>query len=89
MSSGRAFLAGITRRKWAAIMAAAPSLSLVGADAQTPSTVPPQGVPPPPAAALTPEQKLQKAYANVHQASVRLSQIEIPMDVEPAFTFRV
>ena len=73
-----------TRRKWAAMLAAAPA-----ALAQVSSPVPPQGVPAAPATTLTPEGKLQKALADVREVSQRLSQIELPMDVEPAFSFRV
>jgi hypothetical protein len=36
----------------------------------------------------TPEAKLQKAYADVHDVSVRLSQIDVPMNIEPAFVFK-
>ena len=88
MTSGRG---PITRRNWATIIATAPAffLPVLLAGAQPPATVPPEGVPAAPSAALTPQQKLQKAYADVHQASMRLSQIEIPMDVEPAFSFKV
>lgn len=76
----------MTRRRWttglAAVIGAAPVM------AQVTSKTPPQGAPAPAQPAATPEQKLQKAYADVHEVSVRLSQIEVPMDVEPAFAFR-
>jgi hypothetical protein len=35
-----------------------------------------------------PEQSLQKALADVHGVSQRLSETEVPLDVEPAFIFR-
>lgn len=57
------------------------------ATAQVPSKKPPLGVPAPAPPAATPEQKLQDAYASVKKTSDRLAQIEIPMDVEPAFAF--
>jgi hypothetical protein len=40
-----------------------------------------------PSTADTPEQKMQKASADVRAVSERLSQTDVPMDVEPAFTF--
>jgi len=43
-------------------------------------------VPAPPA--TTPEAKLQKAYADVREVSTRLAQLEVPIDVEPAFAFK-
>jgi hypothetical protein len=42
--------------------------------AQTPSAPPPEAKP-------------EKANADVREASQRLAQIEVPMDVEPAFRF--
>ncbi len=36
----------------------------------------------------TPEQKMQKAIADVRAVSERLAQTDVPMDVEPAFMFR-
>jgi hypothetical protein len=39
----------------------------------------------PPAPA--PEAKLEKANADVREASQRLAEIEVPMDIEPAFRF--
>lgn len=39
--------------------------------------------PPPPA----PEAKLEKANADVRETSQRLAEIEVPMDLEPAFRF--
>ncbi len=85
MSSRRAssrFMGGITRRQWTALMASAPIA------AQVTSKTPPQGAPAPPPPPATPEQKLQKAYADVRQVSDRLSKLDVPMDVEPAFAFR-
>ncbi len=71
-----------TRRQWTALFGAIPLLG------QVTSKTPPQGAPVPPQSPATPEQKLQKAYADVHQVSDRLSKIEVPMNVEPAFAFR-
>ena len=82
----------ITRRAWntgisiafSSFFAAATALP---ASAQVTSKTPPEGAPAPAPTAATPEQKLQKAYADVHETSERLAKIEIPMDVEPSFTF--
>jgi hypothetical protein len=41
-----------------------------------------------PPVADTPEQKMQKAIADVRSISERLAQTDVPIDVEPAFTFR-
>ena len=75
----------MTRRQWAAgltvVIGAAPAV------AQVTSKNPAQAAPPV-HAAVTPEQKLQKASADVQQIRIRLSQIELPMDIEPAFAFR-
>ena len=84
MSDRRAGLR-ITRREWTAGLAAAVGGAPVLA--QVTSKAPPVGAPAPAPSSATPEQKLQKAYDDVHQVSVRLSQIEVPMDIEPAFAF--
>jgi hypothetical protein len=42
-----------------------------------------QTPPPPPA----PQEKPEKANTDVREASQRLAEIEVPMDVEPAFRF--
>ncbi len=73
----------ITRRHWTALISAAPLL------AQVTSQKPPQGAPTPAPASATPEEKLTKAYADVRTVSGRLSQLEVPMNVEPAFAFKV
>ena len=72
----------ITRRAWAALAAALP------AAAQVTSRVPPQGTPAPAPAAASPEAKLEKAYSDVRKVKERLSQIEIPITVEPSFAFK-
>jgi hypothetical protein len=72
----------ITRRQWTALVSAAPLLG------QATSEVPPQGAPAPVPSSATPQQKLQKAYADVGQIRDRLSKIQVPMNVEPAFTFK-
>ena len=71
-----------TRRKWAALMTAAPAL------AQVTSTNPPQGAPAPAEAATTPEARMNKAVSDIRAVSERLSQIEVPMNAEPAFAFK-
>ncbi len=78
----RKTLGKLTRREWTALMAAAPLA------AQVTSKVPPQGAPAPPNPAATAQEKLQKAYADIRSLSDRLSKMEVPMDLEPAFAFR-
>jgi hypothetical protein len=56
--------------------------------AQVTSKVPPQGSPAPASPSATPQEKLQKAYADIRRVSDKLAQIEVPADVEPAFAFR-
>lgn len=56
--------------------------------AQVTSTVPPTGSPAPPKPPATPQERMQKAYADVRKVSEQLSKIEVPMNVEPAFSFR-
>jgi hypothetical protein len=74
------------RREWtkriAGALAAGPTL------AQVTQKTPPAGAPAPAPPAATPEQRLQKAYADVHTVSDKLSKMEVPMDIEPAFAFR-
>jgi hypothetical protein len=72
----------MTRRYWAALVGAAPLLAQV-------TSKPPQGAPAPAPPSATPEEKLKKAYADVRKISDHLSQIEVPMNVEPAFAFKV
>ena len=87
MSARRTSSPRITRRRWTVLLGVttflAPSLR-----AQTTSKKPPQGTPAPAPAQATPEAKLQKAYDDVHAISIRLSKIEVPMNVEPAFAFK-
>ena len=71
----------MTRRKWTALVTTVPLAAQV-----TNSSKPPQASPMTPAD--TPEQKLQKAYQSVRDVSSRLSKIELPMTVEPAFSFK-
>lgn len=40
-----------------------------------------------PAPTLTPEQRLEKAKADVRDVSDQLAAIAVPMDVEPSFRF--
>jgi hypothetical protein len=74
--------ARFTRRQFAVLSMALP------AAAQVTSKVPPQGAPAPASAAATPAQKLEKAFADVRKTSAGLAKIELPMDLEPAFSFR-
>lgn len=77
---------GVSRRDWSKRLVAA--LTAAPVLAQVTQKVPPQGAPSPPAAPATPEQRLQKAYADIRTVSDQLSKIEVPMDLEPAFAFR-
>ncbi|MDQ2842659.1 MAG: hypothetical protein M3Y72_16780 [Acidobacteriota bacterium] len=73
----------LTRRELTALLSAAPLA------AQVTSTVPPVGAPAPPNLPTTPQERMQKAMSDVRQVSDRLSKIQVPMNVEPAFSFRV
>lgn len=90
MSSRRKPSVGITRRKWTASLTGtvAAVTAVWPAPAQVTSKTPPEGSPAPAQPSAAPEQKLQKAYSDVRETSDRLSKIEVPMDVEPAFAFR-
>lgn len=72
----------LTRRQWTALALASPAI------AQVTSKIPPQGAPGPPNPPATPQERVQKAYADIRSASDRLSKVEVPMNVEPAFAFR-
>ena len=62
----------LTRRQWGALLGASPLLTRAAAQ------IPP--VPPT-------QQKSEKPDAEVREVSQRLAEIEVPMDVEPAFRF--
>ena len=64
----------VSRRNWVILLGADPLL------AQTPlqSTAPP----------VTPEQRMDKAKSQMRQVSDKLTAIEVPMNIEPAFRFR-
>jgi hypothetical protein len=72
----------MTRRQWTGLVGTGPLLGQV-------TSKPPQGAPAPAPASATPEEKLKKAYSDVREISERLSRIEVPMNVEPAFAFKV
>lgn len=78
----RADASRMTRRQCTALLGASPLLG------QVTQKTPPQGAPKPAPPTATPAQKRQKAIADVKQVSDRLAQLELPMDVEPAFAFR-
>ena len=61
----------LTRRQWGALLGASPLLTRAAAQA-----------PPTP-----PQQKPEKPEAGVRDVSQRLAEIEVPMDIEPAFRF--
>ena len=82
MSVNRSSLARLSRREWTGLLAAAPLA------AQIMSTKPPVGSPAEPAPGATPEQRLQKALTDVRDTGALLSKIEVPMNVEPAFSFK-
>ncbi len=73
----------LTRREWTALALAPPLAAQV-----TTSRNPPQGAPAPPKPPATPQQRLQKAYDDVRSTRDRLSKVELPMTIEPAFGFR-
>jgi hypothetical protein len=72
----------MTRRQWTALVGAAPLLGQV-------TSKPPQGAPTPAPPSASPEEKLKKAYTDIRDVSDRLSKLEVPMDIEPAFAFKV
>ena len=74
----------MTRRDWTALLGVSASPLL----AQVTQKIPPQGAPAPAAPAATPQQRFQKALDEVRQVSQRLAQLEVPMNIEPAFAFR-
>lgn len=82
----------ITRREWTASLTKMTAAAAIASGApvagQVTSKTPPLGAPAPGPAAATPQQKLEKAYADVRATSERLAKIEVPMDLEPAFAFR-
>jgi len=63
----------LTRREWTALFAASPLLSQSAAKPAPENTAPVPG----------------KAVADVQKTSQRLAEIELPMNVEPAFRFAV
>lgn len=75
-------LAGLTRRQWMAFISWTPVA------AQITSTVPPAGSPKPAGPGATPGQRMEKAASDVRETSALLAKIEVPMNVEPAFSFR-
>jgi hypothetical protein len=64
----------VSRRNWVILLGATPLL------AQTP----PQSA----ASPVTPEQSMDKARSQVREVSDKLTAIEVPMNIEPAFRFR-
>ncbi len=72
----------LTRRQWTALALASPVI------AQVTSKNPPQGAPAPPQPPATPQERRQKAFADIRSAGERLSKVELPMNIEPAFAFR-
>jgi hypothetical protein len=72
---------GMTRRSWATALAAAPLVAKVASPAQ-------QTAPVPAPAAGTVDQQRKKAIDEVRKASERLAQTELPLSMEPAFSFR-
>ena len=76
----------LTRRRWTSLLALMPAVMRVSAQVTT--TVPPAGVPKPAPAAAPVQQAERKAFDEIRQTSERLAAIEVPMNVEPAFSFR-
>jgi hypothetical protein len=78
---------GLTRRDWALLLTAAPiATPLLAAQVATPPPIPQPAAAP---SSDTTEQRLAKAVSNVRQVSDRLAQTEVPVGVEPAFSFHV
>jgi hypothetical protein len=77
----------MSRRRLAALLVTTPLAAQVASPPTTQKT-PPLGAPAPAPASTTAEQKLQNAYHGVRQISERLSKLEVPMNVEPAFAFK-
>lgn len=75
----------LNRREWA--RGAIAIVTITPLSGQVTQKVPPIGLPVAPASPATPEQRLQKAYADIRAISDQLSKLEVPMDVEPAFAF--
>lgn len=87
MRTRREPTARMSRRRMAALLTATPLAAQVASPPATQKT-PPLGAPAPAPPSATPDQKLQKAYDDVRQISARLSKLEVPMNVEPAFAFK-
>jgi hypothetical protein len=85
------FLSGpgsrITRRRLAALLGVTPLAAQIPTLPATQKT-PPVGVPAPPTAAASPDEKLKKANEGIRDVSARLAKLEVSMDTEPAFVFR-
>ncbi len=85
--------ARLTRRKFAALAAAVPAAAQAGkknrpGGDRSGAESTPAGVSAPVPSMVTADASLQKAYASVQKNSERLAQIDLGMDVEPAFVFR-
>ena len=87
MGVRRASAPPLTRRQVAVLVAASP-LAASPLALQVTSTVPPQGAPAPPTQPATPQERIQKAYADVRKISDQLAKLEVPTSLEPAFAFR-
>lgn len=77
----------ITRRRLAALLGATPLAAQVAVPPVTQKT-PPLGTPTPSVTAANPDEKLKKANDGIREVSARLSNLEVPMDTEPAFVFK-
>jgi hypothetical protein len=77
----------MTRRRLAAILGATPLVAQISTPPVTQKT-PPLGTPAPSVAASSPDEKLKKANDGVREVSVRLAQLEVPMETEPSFVFK-
>ena len=78
----------MTRRQWTTALGAALPLAAQVSKPPVTHEIPPLGSPTPSPGAADREAKLKKAVADVQQVSERLSQMEVAMNVEPAFAFR-
>lgn len=80
-------IARVSRRRITALLTTAPLAAQIASPPTTQKT-PPQGAPAPAPPSATPDQRLQKAYDDVHRVSARLAKLEVPMNIEPSFAFK-
>lgn len=67
----------LSRRSWVLLMGASPMLAQTAIQPLAQS----------PAVALRPEQRVEKAKADVREVRDKLAAMTVPMDIEPSFRF--